>query len=292
MKPAPFHYHEPKTLVEALDLLAQFGETAKPLAGGQSLVPMMNFRLARPAHLVDLNGVRELNYLKVENGELRIGAMTRQRALERSPIVAESWPLLQEATRHIGHVQIRNRGTVGGSLAHAYPSAELPVAMTALEASFVLRREGKERLVAAKEFFVDVMTTLLQPGELLIEIRVPQPAPRTGSAFEEVSRRHGDFALAGAAATVTLRADGTMDKINLVFAGVAPVLWGKAATLIGQRPDSVGFQHAAAAAAAELDCESDIHASAEYRREASKALARRALEKAAGRAASWGVKSK
>jgi CO/xanthine dehydrogenase FAD-binding subunit len=290
MKPAPFHYHEPKTLVEALDLLAQFGETAKPLAGGQSLVPMMNFRLARPAHLVDLNGVRELNYLKVENGELRIGAMTRQRALERSPIVAESWPLLQEATRHIGHVQIRNRGTVGGSLAHAYPSAELPVAMTALEASFVLRREGKERLVAAKEFFVDVMTTLLQPGELLIEIRVPQPAPRTGSAFEEVSRRHGDFALAGAAATVTLRADGTMDKVNLVFAGVAPVLWSKAATLIGQRPDSVGFQHAAAAAAAELDCESDIHASAEYRREASKALARRALEKAAGRAASWGVK--
>jgi aerobic carbon-monoxide dehydrogenase medium subunit len=292
MKPAPFHYHEPKTLVEALDLLAQFGETAKPLAGGQSLVPMMNFRLARPAHLVDLNGVRELNYLKVENGELRIGAMTRQRALERSPIVAESWPLLQEATRQIGHVQIRNRGTVGGSLAHAYPSAELPVAMTALEASFVLRREGKERLVAAKEFFVDVMTTLLQPGELLIEIRVPQPAPRTGSAFEEVSRRHGDFALAGAAATVTLRADGTMDKVNLVFAGVAPVLWSKAATLIGQRPDSVGFQHAAAAAAAELDCESDIHASAEYRREASKALARRALEKAAGRAASWGVKSK
>jgi aerobic carbon-monoxide dehydrogenase medium subunit len=292
MKPAPFHYHEPKTLVEALDLLAQFGETAKPLAGGQSLVPMMNFRLARPAHLVDLNGVRELNYLKVENGELRIGAMTRQRALERSPIVAESWPLLQEATRHIGHVQIRNRGTVGGSLAHAYPSAELPVAMTALEASFVLRREGKERLVAAKEFFVDVMTTLLQPGELLIEIRVAQPAPRTGSAFEEVSRRHGDFALAGAAATVTLRADGTMDKVNLVFAGVAPVLWSKAATLIGQRPDSVGFQHAAAAAAAELDCESDIHASAEYRREASKALARRALEKAAGRAASWGVKSK
>jgi len=164
--------------------------------------------------------------------------------------------------------------------------------MTALEASFVLRREGKERLVAAKEFFVDVMTTLLQPGELLIEIRVPQPAPRTGSAFEEVSRRHGDFALAAAAATVTLRADGTMDKVNLVFAGVAPVLWSKAATLIGQRPDSIHFQHAAAAAAAELDCESDIHASAEYRREASKALARRALEKAAGRAASWGVKSK
>jgi CO/xanthine dehydrogenase FAD-binding subunit len=235
---------------------------------------------------VDLNGLRELNYLKIENGELRIGAMTRQRTLERSAIVAGGWPLLQEATRHIGHVQIRNRGTVGGSLAHAYPSAELPVAMAALEASFVLRREGEERIVPAQEFFVDVMTTVLQPGELMVEIRVPQAASRTGSAFEEVSRRHGDFALVGVAAIVALRADGTMDKVNLVFAGVRPVLWSKAASLIGQRPDIARFQRAANAAAAELDCESDIHASARYRREVSKALARRALEKAAGRAAS------
>jgi CO/xanthine dehydrogenase FAD-binding subunit len=285
VKPAPFIYHEPKTLFEALDLLTEFGETAKPLAGGQSLVPMMNFRLARPAHLVDLNGLRELDYLKVENGELRIGAMTRQRTLERSPIVAEGWPLLREATRHIGHVQIRNRGTVGGSLAHAYPCAELPVAMAALEASFVLRREREERIVPAKEFFVDFMTTVLQPGELLVEIRVPQAPPRTGTAFEEVSRRHGDFALAGVAAIVTLSADETIDKVSLVFAGVKPSPWSKAATLLGQKPDTVRFRQAAQAAAAELDCESDIHASAEYRRQASQALARRALERAAGRAA-------
>jgi CO/xanthine dehydrogenase FAD-binding subunit len=130
VKPAPFDYYAPQSLAEALGLLTKFGESAKPLAGGQSLVPMMNFRLARPAHLVDLNRLRELNYLKIENGELRIGAMTRQRALERSAIVAGGWPLLQEATRHIGHVHIRNRGTVGGSLAHAFPCAELPVAIT------------------------------------------------------------------------------------------------------------------------------------------------------------------
>jgi carbon-monoxide dehydrogenase medium subunit len=285
MKPAPFAYHEPKTLAEALDLLTQFGDAAKPLAGGQSLVPMMNFRLARPAHLVDLNGLAELNYVKVENGELHIGAMTRQRIIERSPIIAEGWPLLREATRHIGHVQIRNRGTVGGSLAHAYPFAELPVAMVALEASFILRNESEERTVPAKEFFIDFMTTVLQPGELLVEIRMSQASPRTGSAFEEISRRHGDFALAAVAAVVSLRPDGTIDKASLVFAGAKPVTWNHAATLVGQRPDADRFQAAAHAAAAVLDYDSDIHASAEYRRQASQALARRALEKAAGRAA-------
>jgi CO/xanthine dehydrogenase FAD-binding subunit len=284
VKPAPFVYHEPKSLSEALHLLTQFGETAKPLAGGQSLVPLMNFRLARPAHLVDLNGLRELNYMKIENGELRIGAMTRQRDLEKSPIVAEGWPLLQAATRLIGHVQIRNRGTVGGSLAHAYPFAELPVAMSALEASFVVRKNGEQRIVPAKEFFVDVMTTVLQPGELLVEIRVPKTRPRTGSAFEEVSRRHGDFALAGVAAIVTLAADGAIDKANVVFAGVKPTPWNKAATLIGHRPDTTRFHEAAREATAELDFDSDIHATAEYRREASQALARRVLETATARA--------
>ena len=134
MKPASFEYYDPTTLAEATDLLAQFGDQARPLAGGQSLVPLMNFRL-RPAHLIDLNGVRQLNYLKVENGELRIGATTRQRELERSGEVGARWPLLRDATRYIGHIQIRNRGTVGGSLAHAFPSAELPVAMVALGAS-------------------------------------------------------------------------------------------------------------------------------------------------------------
>ena len=284
MKPAPFDYCEPKTLSEALDLLAKFGDTAKPLAGGQSLVPMMNMRLARPEHLVDLNGLHELGYLKVEHGELRIGAMTRQRALERSPIVAEGWPLLREATRYIGHVQIRNRGTVGGSLAHAYPSAELPVAMMASNATFVLQSVQGKRTLSAEEFFVDVMTTMLKPAELLVEIRVPQTAPGTGWSFHEVSRRHGDFALMGVAGLIALEADGKIAKAKLVFTGGIPVVARAAETLIGQKPDSPRFTDVASAAADELDPESDIHASAKYRREVGSALARRALEEAAVRA--------
>ena len=285
MKPASFDYYEPKTLSEALDLLAKFGETAKPLAGGQSLVPMMNMRLARPAHVIDLNGLRELNYLKVEDGELRIGAMTRQRALERSPIVAEGWPLLRDATRYIGHVQIRNRGTVGGSLAHAYPSAELPVAMIASNATFVLQSLQGKRTLAAEEFFVDVMTTVLNAAELLVEIRVPQTASGAGWSFQEVSRRHGDFALMGVAGLIALKGDGKIDKAKVDFTGVIPVVARATETLIGQKPDSSRFTDVASAAADELHPESDIHVSAEYRRQVGKALARRALEEAAMRAA-------
>jgi CO/xanthine dehydrogenase FAD-binding subunit len=284
MKPASFEYCVPASLEEALQLLAQHKEVARPLAGGQSLVPLMNFRLARPAYLVDLNGLNELNYLRIENGDLLIGAMTRQRALERSAAVVAGWPLLQEATRHIGHVQIRNRGTVGGSLAHAYPSAELPVAMVALDASFRLRGQQSERMVQAREFFVDAMSTVLEPGELLVEIHVPKTPPRTGSAFQEISRRHGDFALAVVASTITLRPDGTIDTANLVFGGAKPTLSPKTGTLVGKKPDTAIFNEVANDAAAELEPESDIHASADYRKEVSKVLARRALEQAATRA--------
>jgi CO/xanthine dehydrogenase FAD-binding subunit len=284
MKPASFDYFLPTSLSEALQILATHHDAARPLAGGQSLVPLMNFRLARPAYLVDLNGLRELDYIKVENGELRIGAMTRQRTLERSSSVAAGWPLLHEATRHIGHIQIRNRGTVGGSLAHAYPSAELPLVMVALDASFTLRDQTNERIVTANDFFIDAMSTVLAPGELLIEARVPRMAPRTGSGFEEVSRRHGDFALAAVAATVTLRSDGAIDKANLVFSGSKPQLSSSAAGLVGMKPDRSLFMDVARAAAAQLDPESDIHASAEYRKEIAKVLARRALEKASAQA--------
>ena len=284
MKPAAFEYLVPTSLSEALQLLADHHEAARPLAGGQSLVPLMNFRLARPAYLVDLNGLRELDYLKVENGELRIGAMTRQRALERSSNVTAGWPLLHEATRYIGHMQIRNRGTVGGSLAHAYPAAELPLAMVALDARFVLRNHTSERIVAAKDFFLDAMSTVLEPAELLIEARVPKTAPRTGSDFQEVSRRHGDFALAAVAGTVTLRSDGTIDKANLVFSGSKPQLWNNAEMLIGMKPGRSLFAEVANAAAGQLETESDIHASADYRKEVSKVLARRVLEQAATRA--------
>jgi len=286
MKPAPFDYYEPRTVAEALSLAEQFGETGKVLAGGQSLVPMMNMRLARPGQVIDLNRLSELDYLKVADGELRIGAMTRQRSLERSDIVREGWPLLQEATRYIGHIQIRNRGTVGGSLAHAFPSAELPVAMTALNASFVLRSAQKERVVPADEFFVDVMTTVLNPDELLVETRVPRLPAGTGYSFQEISRRHGDFALAGAAVLLALDAGGIISHARIVFTGAMPIRRAQAeAILLGQKPSEALFREAARQATEELEQDSDIHASAEYRRHVCGVLARRACVEAAARAA-------
>lgn len=289
MKPAPFEYYDPTNLSEALALLSKLGDSARPLAGGQSLVPMMNFRLARPSHLVDLNRVSGLSYLTVESGELRIGAMTRQRELERSAAVATGWPLLCEAASYIGHVQIRNRGTVGGSLAHAYPSAELPVAMTALEAVFVIQSQAGERRVRAEEFFVTHMTTVLKPDELLTEIRVPPLPPATGWAFQEISRRFGDFALMGVAGLIILDRKGAIEQACLAFTGPTPVRARKAeAMLVGEQPREAVFREAATLAAQDLEPDTDIHASAEYRREIGKVLARRVLEQATERAASNG----
>lgn len=286
MKPAPFDYYEPTTVAETLNLLAEFGETAKLLAGGQSLVPMMNMRLARPAQVIDLNRLSDLDYLKVEDGELRIGAMTRQRAVERSVAVSDGWPLLQEATRYIGHVQIRNRGTVGGSLAHAFPSAELPVAMIALDARFVLQKKNHQRTLRAEEFFISPMTTELEPDELLVAIEVPALPPQTGCSFQEVSRRYGDFALAGAAALVTLDGDGTIHRARIVFTGPIPLRGLKTdELLLGQRPSESLFAEAARQATESLEQDSDIHATAAYRRHACEVLARRAWLAAARRAA-------
>lgn len=286
MKPAQFDYHDPTTTGEALSLMAQFGDQARPLAGGQSLVPLMNFRLIRPAHLIDLNGISELRYLKAENGTLRIGATARQRELERSAIVAQHWPLLREAVSFIGHVQIRNRGTVGGSLAHAFPSAELPVAMVTLDASFILRSTANHRAARAEDFFLSYMTTTLDPGELLTEIEVPALPANSGCSYQEVSRRHGDFALAGAAALLALDGDGAIRHARLTLTGVTPIRARKAEeSLLGQKPSEALFRDAAERATENLEQDSDIHASAEYRRDACTVLARRALMRAAQRAA-------
>ncbi len=285
MKPAGFEYHDPTTLSEVTALLGSLGEDARVLAGGQSLVPLMNFRLARPAHLVDLNRVAELDFLSVEDGGLRIGAMTRQRALERSEEVTAGWPLLREATGFIGHVQIRNRGTVGGSLAHAFPSAELPVAMVTLDAAFVLQGKGGERTVSAEEFVIGTMTTALEPGELLREVRVPAVAAGSGASFQEVSRRYGDFALAGAAALVTLDGDGAVTGARLTLTGPAPIRAGAAeAAVLGERPSEALFREAARRAVAGIEQDSDMHATTEYRLRACEAMARRALAEAADRA--------
>src|SRR5262245_29997614 len=289
MKPASFEYHDPATIDEALDLMSRFGDRARPLAGGQSLVPLMNFRLLRPAHLIDLNGVSELNYLKLENEALRIGATTRQRELEKSNVVARHWPLLRDATSFIGHIQIRNRGTVGGSLAHAFPSAELPVATATLDASFVLQSKSKPRTVRAEGFFLSYLPTVLEAGELVTEIVVPAPAPGSGWSYQEVSRRHGDFALAGAASVVVLDANGNIGNARLTLTGTTPIRARNAEEfLLGQKPSQSLFNDAARHATENLEQDSDIHASAEYRRSVCEVLARRALTQAAERAATPG----
>jgi CO/xanthine dehydrogenase FAD-binding subunit len=265
VKPAPFAYEAPRSVDAALALL---GEDAKALAGGQSLVPLLNFRLARPARVVDLNGIAALAYLRRAGGVLRIGALTRQATLERSRLVARGWPLLAQAVRHVGHPAIRSRGTVGGSVAHADPAAELPVALAALDARFHLRSARGERTLGWREFFRGPLTTALEPDELLVEIEVPASPPGARAGFAEHARTHGDFAIAGAA---VVRAGREHAGIALLGAGPAPVRATDAerALLAG-----AGAAEAAALAAAALDDGP--------RRALVAALVREAIEEAAG----------
>lgn len=280
MKPASFEYVRPGSLDEALDVLHQRGDDAKVLAGGQSLVPMMNFRLARPAVLVDLNGLGDLAYIRPENGSLALGAMTRQRTIEKSAVVRERAPLLAEATPLIGHLPIRTRGTIGGSLVHADPAAEYPVVMVALDAEFTLARKGGTRRVAAADFFDTYLSTTIGPDEILTEIRVPSVAPRAGVSFMEISRRHGDFALVAAGAVVDVDGSGRIGEARIALGGVGPrPVRARAAErmLVGQRPTAALLAEAAATVMPDTDPPEDIHASAEYRREMSAVFTRRAL---------------
>jgi CO/xanthine dehydrogenase FAD-binding subunit len=227
MKPAPFEYHQARSLPEALTLLADHAGDAKPLAGGQSLIPAMNFRLAAPAVLVDLNGVGELAYVKEAADGLRIGAMTRHVQVERSPVIASRAPLLAETMPFVAHAAIRTRGTIGGSLAHADPAAELPALMLAMDARFRVQNREGSREIAATAFFTGLFSTSLEPGELLTEIAIPTPTGHAhGSAFLEFSRRRGDFALAGVAVTVAIDAQGTCAdaRIGLFGVGDRPLL--------------------------------------------------------------------
>ena len=289
MKPAPFEYLAPSTEQEALAHLAEHGWDAKVLAGGQSLIPMMNFRLAQPSILVDLNNVTELFYIQPdENGGLRVGAMTRQREVEHSPLVAERAPLLQEAMLKLATPQIRSRGTFGGSIAHADPSAELVAASVVLDGRFRLRSQTGERWVPADEFFVGMFSTLLEPEELLVEVALPPMPPRSGWAFLEVARRHHDFALVGVTAVVTLDKRGRCQQTRLVLfsVGDGPVMaHGAAEALAGQAPTPEAIRAAAeTAATADIDPGSDIHATAEFRRHLANVLCRRALTQAFDRA--------
>jgi len=289
MKPAPFEYHAPHTLEEALELLARHGDEAKALAGGQSLVPAMNFRLAQPAVLVDLNGIEELFYLEgTEEGGLRVGTMTRMRQVERSSLVAQRAPLVAETLPFIAHPQIRNRSTFGGSIAHADPAAEIPAVALVLDARLHLRSQGGARQLPATEFNTGLFETALTAEELLVEVELPPPPPCTGWAFTEVSRRHGDFALVGVAARITLGSDGKCSsaRLALLSVGEGPVLAASAAAgLVGEVYGEDSLRGAAATVAhQDIDPPGDIHASPNYRRHLAEVLTHRVLETAWRRA--------
>jgi len=282
VKPPKFDYHAPASLDEAVGLLQRYGGDAKILAGGQSLMPLLNFRLSRPAALVDLNRIARLAYIREENGQVRLGAMTRQRTIEFSPMVARRLPLLSEATKWVGHLPIRTRGTIGGSIAHADPSAEYPAVLTALEGEVVARGPKGERVVKAKDLFLTYLTTSLESDEVLAEIRLPVMPMGAGFALEEFARRHGDFAIVAIAALV-VRDAARCKQARLATAGAGPVpVRLRAAEEILER-DGVteAAIDAAARRAAELvSPDSDIHASADYRRHLTMVLTRRALKRA------------
>ena len=289
MKPAPFDYLSPATLDEALAIMGEHGYSAKLLAGGQSLIPTMNFRLAQPSLLVDLNGVGELNKLHPDESHgVRIGAMVRHSQVEYSQVVRDLAPLLFEVMPHIAHPQIRNRGTIGGSLAHADPASELPVVMVALQAGFRLKRLGGERWVIARDFFEALFTTALEPEEILMDIAVPPKLPKTGYAFLELARRHGDYAQAGVAAVVTLDENGAFHEVHLVYlnAGEIPMVAQQAAEmLINEKPTHVVIEEAAHFASMnEIDPTADIHDTAEYNRHLAYVLGKRAISLAVARA--------
>jgi carbon-monoxide dehydrogenase medium subunit len=280
MKPPRFVYHDPTTLDEALDLLATYGDGAKVLAGGQSLMPLLNFRLARPDHLIDCNRIESLAHLVETDNALDCGAMIRQRTLERSPLVHRRAQLITQALPFVGHPQNRNRGTLGGSLAHADSAAELPAVIVALRARLTLRSSRSERSIDAEDFFIGQLTTILRPDELLTRIDIPFDQLRTGSALREVAKRRGDFALAGVATVLSLHDDSTIAAARIVCFGVGegPVRVPEAeATLIGAIPAEPAFTEAGSIVSARIDPSDDIHASAGYRRRVAGVLARRAL---------------
>ena len=282
MKPSPFTYLAPGSTSEALAFLSQHGFDAKLLAGGQSLIPAMNFRLAQPAALIDLNTIPDLAYLRPQaDGGLAVGAMTRHSTIEHDPLVAARAPLLRAMAPHIAHAQIRNRGTFGGSMAHADPAGHWPTAALALQARFRIMGASGERWVDADDFFLSLFTTALQADELLAEVMLPPLPPRSRIGYQQVARQHGAFPLAGVAAVITLDEHGRYQAARLVYlgAGEMPMIGAQAAkALLGQAP-SAGVIAAAAEAAARYDVDpgGDIHASAAYRRHLVKVLTRRVL---------------
>lgn len=282
MKPARFEYCDPRTLDEAVAVLAERADDAKLLAGGQSLMPVLNMRLSRTGLLVDLNGVGELEYVEAGNGTLRLGALARHDTLLGSAEVAEACPLLAKSIPFIGHTAIRYRGTAGGSLVHADPSAELPAVMTALDAELVITSSDGARTVPASEFFVTFFTTAIETDEVLTEVRIPRQPPGSGSAVVELARRHGDFALAGVVATVGAKGERIASSRICAF-GVDDVprrLEEVEALTAGNTLSAELLDEAANLAMTLIEPEADMHATAEYRREMTGVLTKRALREA------------
>lgn len=288
MKPAPFEFLAPDSLPSAIEIMDQHGYDAKLLAGGQSLIPAMNFRLVQPTLMVDLNRITELDFVKeAAGGELRIGALTRQSRMERDAVIERLAPLLHETIPHIAHPQIRNRGTLGGTLAHADPAAELPLIMVTLDGRLCLKNASGERWVKATDFFEGIFTTALAPEEILIEVAIPPMKPHTGWSFVEFARRRGDYALLGVAALLALDEGGICREAKLVYlnAGEVPMAASEAAAgLVGERLTPALFEEASAYAAdKEISPTGDIHASVPYLKHLARVLTVRALNTAVNR---------
>lgn len=286
MKPPPFAYHAPGTVEEVVEVLAETGDDGKVLAGGQSLIPLMNMRLAAPDHLVDIGGVAGLDSVEVTRDGVRVGALVRQAALEHNKDVFRTQPLLREALGFVAHPVVRNRGTVVGSLAHADPAGELPALLALLEGTVEVVRRGGQRSVPASGFFLGSLESCLEPDELAVSAYFPALPSRTGAAFAEVARRHGDFAVCGAVGTVTLEADGRVAAARAAYLSVAPTpLVLDLTEACGGRPvEEAGWSEAAEAARSRISPDGDIHASTEYRRHLAGVLTERVLREAGWRA--------
>jgi CO/xanthine dehydrogenase FAD-binding subunit len=284
MKPAPFKYVKASSLAQALSLKAEHGDDARFLAGGQSLIPAMNFRLARPSVLIDINGLSELAGCSgADGGQVRLGALTRYRALERDGDFLKACPLFADALPHIAHPQIRNRGTIGGNLSHADPASELPAVAVAMGARLHLQSASGEREVGACDFFIGLLTTDVQPDEMLVDVTLPVQNPRSGACFMEVARRRGDFALAGVAAIVTVDVERRCSEVRLGLCGVGetPVdASGAAQALIGENFSDKAVEVVAAAVQRMIEPAGNVHATADYQRHVAGVLTSRALRAA------------
>ncbi len=290
MKPAPFRYSAPETVEEALDLLAEAGADGKVLAGGQSLIPILNMRLATPGHLVDINRITGLDYVRSAADGVEVGALARHARIERDPAAYDAVPLLRRALRLVAHPVVRNRGTTVGSLAHADPAGEMTAVLTLLGGSVQLRRRGGHRRVAAADFFVGPLECAAAPDELVVCAHFPAPPPGTGTDFAEVSRRHGDYAVCGVAVAVTLDDDRRVSAARAAYISVAstPLLLDLTDAVGGAAADATDWAAAGRLARDRVDPDADIHASADYRRHLAGVLTERALHTAAGRVPTTG----